>query len=157
MLCEERTAQLAAFVLQLNGRGMGHSNLISLLCHANAESLRRFGEPISSDLAMWQQSPLPSSQSAVWKSWISLGADNEMTIRLPAATRESFDLLSDVDLGLLLWAWRHHNNSECPSPDNSLSEEDLFLFLGKSAEIAQIMAEHLREQRLLDDVISKLR
>ncbi|HIC8860085.1 TPA: Panacea domain-containing protein [Aeromonas hydrophila] len=185
MFNEERVAQMAAFLLSKRGGRMAYLKLMKLLYLSDREAMSRFGESISGDLMVsMPHGPVLSQTLNLiraggehadgWNEWISGEANYEVAIRRNVSDRNDFDLLSDVDLEILTKVWhefghmtryqiRDYTHDHCPEwqdPRGSaypIKEEDLFLAVGKSPEVAGAMAQHLREQRQLDEITSRLR
>jgi uncharacterized phage-associated protein len=185
MFCEERVAQMAAFLLQQSGGRMAYLKLMKLLYLADREAMSRFGESISGDrMVSMQHGPVLSQtldlirsgsrQDEGWENWIASEANYEISTKHLGAGRDDFDLLTDVELEILTRTWRdfghlskwqlvdytHENCAEWQNPQGSafpIKEEDLFMAVGKSAEMAQTMAQNLREQRQLDEITCRLR
>lgn len=184
MFCEERVAQMAAFLLQQGGGRMPGLKLMKLLYLADRAYLTRFGESMSGDCmvsmphgpALSQTEDLiicGSRQDEGWADWISSDGQGEISTKCPGAGREDFDLLSDVELETLTHVWRRfgcmnkwqlvdyarQHCLEWQDPHGSafpIKEEALFLAVGKSPDMTQSMALRLREQRQLDKTILQL-
>lgn len=185
MFSEERVAQMAAYLLQQSGGRMAYLKLIKLLYLADREYMSRFGESISGDrMVSMPHGPVLSQtynlitaggrEEEGWNSWIASEPNYEVSAKQHGASRDDFDLLSDVETEILTRTWRdfghmsrwelvdytHNNCAEWQDPHGSsypIREEDLFMAVGKSPEMAQSMAQHLREQRQLDEITIRLR
>lgn len=185
MFNEERVAQMAAFLLSKQGGRMPYLKLMKLLYLSDREAMSRFGESISGDrMVSMPHGPVlsqtlnlikgGSEQPDGWEQWISGEANYEVATRHPKAERDDFDLLSDIEVEILTRTWNdfghmdqwalvnytHDNCSEWCDPNGSsypISEETLFLAVGKTPEMATIMAQHLREQRQLGEITNGLR
>ncbi|MFQ2178094.1 Panacea domain-containing protein [Aeromonas veronii] len=185
MFNEERVAQMAAFLLSQQGGHMSYLKLMKLLYLSDREAMSRFGESISGDLMVsMPHGPVLSQtlnliksggeQPDGWNEWISGEANYEVATRRRDATRDDFDLLTDIEVEILTRIWHdfghmgkwdlvnytHDNCAEWQDPKGSaypIKEEALFMAVGKTPDVAVALAQHLREQRQLDEITSRLR
>lgn len=185
MFCEEKVAQMAAYLLQRRGGRMSYLKLMKLLYLADRESMGRFGESMSGDhMVSMPKGPVlsqtlnlitgSSCDSTNWQSWINGEANYEVSIKKVAAARDDFDELSNSDLKILdsvfekfghmkrfeLVEYTHANCAEWQDPNGSsypIKPESVFLALGKDEKTAGFLAKNVVEQQQLESFLAKLR
>ena len=99
MFCEEKVAQMAAYLLQRRDGRMSYLKLMKLLYLSDRESMDRFGEPISDDrMVSMPLGPVLSQtlnvltgsaiQANAWSEWIKGESHYEVSTKRPHATRD---------------------------------------------------------------------
>lgn len=115
MFCEEKVAQMAAYLLHKRGGRMAYIKLMKLLYLADRECLIRFGDSMSGDnYVSMNHGPVLSRtydlvksggdyDDSPWELWISGEANYEVSIKkvLSGVTDDDFDELSKADIKIL--------------------------------------------------------
>lgn len=186
MFQEPKVAQMAAFLLDRAGGRLDILKLMKLMYLADREAMDRFGSPISFDnMVSMPHGPVLSrtldymngTLESVPGGWDDLIRDREgHVVSLKegfVASRDQFALLSDADIDVLDAIWNkygtmtgsqlrnftHSHCTEWKDPDGSsypISERDVFLALGRSAEVAQELAEAIQAERAADRLLARL-
>lgn len=185
MFCEERVAQMAAYLLSKDGGRMPYLKLMKLMYLSDRESMDRFGESLSGDLmvAMPHGPVLSNSLDLMngtekgeegWNRWICNAGRYDLALQRNEIARDDFDELSDVDLSILEKVYRafghfnkwqirdytHDKCSEWSDPKGGafpISPEGVFNALGKSAEQVRLFSDRMRELSELDRITSGLK
>ena len=112
MYNEEKTAQMAGYLLKKHNGIMPYLKLMKLLYLADRQSMLKYGDSMTGDsvVAMrlgpvlsntydriCEDSEAPSS----WNDWIKDEADKEVSLRKHEVRNEDFDLLSKADEKIL--------------------------------------------------------
>lgn len=185
MFCEERVAQIAAYLLSKDGGRMAYLKLMKLMYLSDREAMNRFGEPLSGDrmVAMPHGPVLSRSLDLMngnvsgengWDRWISDAENYELRLRPPAPSREDFDELSDADISVLeavynafghmtKWQIRDYTHQHCAEwcdPQGgsfTINPENVFRALGKPEHLVRILADRMRELSDLDRITDGLK
>jgi uncharacterized phage-associated protein len=180
MFCEERVAQIAAYLLSKGGNRMSYLKLMKLMYLADRESMNRFGEPLSGDrMVAMPHGPLLSRSLDLmngtergdngWNAWISDATNYEIELLRHDTDRDAFDELSDADLSLLdgiyrefghmnKWEIRDYTHERCAEwtdPNGgsfTISPETVFRALGKPEEHVRQLSDRMREFSELDAI-----
>jgi uncharacterized phage-associated protein len=184
MFNERKVSQMAAYFLQKRGGRMSHLKLMKLLYLAEREALRLYGDSMSGDCPVsMPHGPVLSmtlnlmdgdieSQAGGWDSLISAKENHELSLQTQLQL-EDLDELSKADVKILESTWNqfgqlsrweirdytHHHCKEWEDPHGSsrpISFEKLFQSLGRPADEAKRMADHIEEQRHIDEIFSAL-
>ncbi|CDL79284.1 Panacea domain-containing protein [Xenorhabdus cabanillasii] len=185
MFCEIKVAQMAAYLLSQEGGRMAYLKLMKLMYLSEREYMRRYGESISGDrMVSMPHGPVLSNSldfmngtvqgsDAGWEKWIIAADNNELVTKLLLADRDEYDELTDAEIEVLnsvfsefghmaKWQIRDYTHTHCPEwvdPHGSsypIDPKSIFLALGKSAEVAIMLADRMREQNQLDQIVSRL-
>ncbi|EIV5803168.1 TPA: SocA family protein [Klebsiella aerogenes] len=185
MFCEERVAQIAAYLLSKEGGRMAYLKLMKLMYLSDRESMNRYGEPLTGDLmvAMPHGPVLSKSldlmKGAVrgedgWNNWITDADHYDLQSQKHEALREDFDELSDADLNVLdtvyhafghmnKWQIRDYTHDHCTEwsdPNGgafTINPDNVFRALGKSEEQVRHLSNRMREFLELDRISSGLK
>ncbi|HBL9999455.1 TPA: SocA family protein [Salmonella enterica subsp. enterica serovar Kodjovi] len=186
MFCEEKVAQMAAYLLSKESGRMAYLKLMKLLYLTDRESMNRFGFPMSGDrMVSMPHGPVLSKTLNLmnggeqgselgWSKWIH-GAENyNLTLRFEKATRDDYDELSQADLELLdsvysrfgymnQWQIRDYTHEHCAEwsdPNGgsfTINPENVFRALGKPESIVRSLSDRMREMDELERVTEGLR
>lgn len=186
MFCEEKVAQMAAYLLSKESGRMAYLKLMKLLYLVDRESMNRFGFSMSGDrMVSMPRGPVLSKtlnlmnggergSDVGWNKWIH-GAENYcLTLRIKNADRNDYDELSRADLELLdgvysefgwmdqwqLVDYTHENCAEWEDPHGgsfTINPETVFRALGKSEEQVKALSDRMREINELELATSELR
>lgn len=186
MFCEERVAQMAAYLLSKEGGRMAYLKLMKLLYLSDRESMGRFGYPITGDrMVSMPHGPVLSrtlslmngevqGQVTGWNKWIG-GVDNyDLALLLSASGDDDYDELSPADLSVLdsvyaqfghmsKWQIRDYTHQHCPEwvdprgGSFTIKIENVFRALGKSEDEVKALSNHIREIDELERAASELR
>lgn len=185
MFCEEKVAQIAAYLLSKEGGRMAYLKLMKLMYLADREAMNRFGEPLSGDrmVAMPHGPVLSRSLDLMngtvhgddgWNRWISDAENYELRLQTPAPVRELFDELSDADLSVLdnvydsfgfmtKWQIRDYTHEQCAEwtdPQGgsfTINPENVFRALGKPEHLVRALSDRMRELSELDRITDGLK
>jgi len=186
MFSEERTAQMAAYLLSKKDSKMAYLKLLKLLYLADRAAMNKWGESITGDcfVSMPQGPVLSQTYDLIkgaesqfeegWNHWIKDDANYEVSLREENITRCSFDELSDSELKILdnillqfgdmekyeLVTYTHDNCQEWEDPHGSsypIKAESIFRALGKNEDEINALVHHNRTQSQLDSVINQLK
>ncbi|WP_350305205.1 Panacea domain-containing protein [Photorhabdus viridis] len=186
MFCEEKVAQMAAYLLHKRGERMAYLKLMKLLYLADRVSMNNYGYPITGDrMVSMPKGPVLSqtlnlitgdyaSDEFGWGAWIKSEKNYEISLRRKNVTRDDFESLSEAELGVLDVIWRqfghmsrfdiveytHKHCTEWQDPDGSsypISPSSVFIAVGKSPEVAEKLARELIERQQLDCFLQGLR
>jgi uncharacterized phage-associated protein len=184
VLNERKVSQMAAYFLYKRGGRMSHLKLMKLLYLADRESLRLHGLSMTGDcLVSMPQGPVLSmtlnlmdgdveSGPNGWESLISAKENHELSLKTELQL-DALDELSKADTDVLesiwnkfgnmkRWEIRNYTHQHCPEwedPHGSsqpISFEKLFQSLGRSADEAKRLADHIDEQQRIDELFAAL-
>lgn len=181
MFTEEKTAQMAAYLLAKAGGSMPYLKLMKLLYLSDRESMRVTGDSISHDqFVSMPHGPVLSrtlelingyGQSPHWSTWISPGADYSVQMSR-TFQREELGELSPMDLAIMdgvfaqfgamdKWQIRDFTHTYCrewQDPNGSsmpIAPRSIFHALGFDATTAEQMADDYQERRELERVMAR--
>lgn len=184
ILNERKVTQMAAFFLQKRGGRMSHLKLMKLLYLADREALRLHGLSMSGDcLVSMPHGPVLSmtlnlmdgdveSRLDGWESLISSKENHELGLKAELSA-DAFDELSKADTDVLdvvwnqfgqlsRWEIRDYTHQHCPEWEDPRGSskpirfEKLFQALGRPADEAKRLAEHINEQQHIDGLFAAL-
>jgi len=185
MFTARKVAQMAAVFTSKQGGTINVLKLSKLLYLADRESMNRYGMPISFDnVVSMDNGPVLSKtldllngsvggpDGAKWDEWISDRENHNVSLRREF-NRQDLDEISDVDLEVLdtvwsqfgkmdRWTIRDYTHEHCPEwkdPKGSaypIDDKDILIAVGKPPEEASALAENIRAQRNLDQILSSL-
>lgn len=181
----EKSAQMAAYLLQKRGGEMSFLKLMKLLYLSDRKSLDLYGEPISGDryVSMNYGPVLSNVYSLIadgseagnkWDKWIRDGADHTVALRQQFDDVCDLTELSRADVRILdevFEQYGHWNRFKlcdethriCPEwqdPQGSsipIRLQDIFRALGRSPEEAEILTRELMSKNQLEQLTSVLR
>lgn len=186
MFCEEKVAQMAAYLLSKESGHMAYLKLMKLLYLSDRESMNRLGFSMSGDrMVSMPRDPVLSKTLNLmnggergsdigWNKWIHGSENYNLTLRIKNASRDDYDELSQADLELLdgvyaLFGWMdqwqlvdytHENCAEWEDPHGgsfTINPENVFRALGKSENEVKALSDRMREMNELELVTSELR
>lgn len=186
MFSEERTAQMAAYLLSKKGLQMAYIKLLKLLYLADRSALLKWGESITGDcFVSMPQGPVLSqtydliksgtaSSNEGWDYWIRDEKNYEVSLIQENINRDCFDELSDSELEILddvlfefgsmgkfeIVKYTHDHCAEWENPHGSsypIKPEAVFRALGKSEEEVNALVHHNHTQHQLDSIINQLK
>ncbi|TKU59482.1 DUF4065 domain-containing protein [Citrobacter sp. wls715] len=185
MFCEERVAQIAAYLLSKEGGRMAYLKLMKLMYLSDRVSMDRFGEPLTGDLmvAMPHGPVLSRSLDLMkgaargdegWNNWITDADHYDLQLQEREIQRDDLDELSDADLSVLdcvyqdfghmgKWQIRDYTHDHCAEwcdPKGgafTINPESVFRALGKPEEQVRHLADRMREFSELDRIASGLK
>lgn len=182
MFCEERVAQIAAYLLSKGGGRMAYLKLMKLMYLADRESMSRYGESMSGDrMVSMPHGPVLSMSLDLmkgaepgehgWNNWVADAANYDLQLNRADALRDDFDELSDADLSVLdgvylafghmgKWQIRDYTHSRCAEwadpkgGASTINPETVFRALGKSEDHVRLLSDRMREFTELDRITS---
>ncbi|ENR5978994.1 TPA: SocA family protein [Klebsiella pneumoniae subsp. pneumoniae] len=185
MFCEERVAQMAAYLLSKDGGRMPYLKLMKLLYLSDRESMNRFGESLSGDhMVAMPHGPVLSRSldmingreqgQEIWKSWVDKPDRYDLALKRQHFDRNDLDELSDSDLSILenvyctfghmdKWEIRDYTHEKCAEwkdPKGGsypITPESVFSALGKSDEQVRLLSDRMREFSELARITSGLK
>lgn len=186
MFCEEKVAQMAAYLLSKGGGRMAYLKLMKLLYLADRESLNRYGEPLTGDrMVSMPHGPVLSKSLDLmtgnvqghetgWDKWISDATDYDLTLKVDATSRDDYDELSNADLSIIdqiyeqyghmsKWEIRDYTHAHCSEwidprgGSFTINPENVFRALGKSESSVRELSDRMKEHNRLDEIISGLK
>ncbi|SCZ72958.1 MULTISPECIES: Panacea domain-containing protein [Photorhabdus] len=186
MFCEEKVAQMAAYLLHKRGGRMAYLKLMKLLYLADRVSMNDYGYPITGDrMVSMPRGPVLSqtlnlitgdyaSDEFGWGAWMKSEENYEISLKRKGVTRDDFASLSDAELKVLDAIWEqfghmsrfdiveytHKHCTEWQDPGGSsypISPSSVFIAVGKSPEVAEKLARELIERQQLDCFLQGLR
>lgn len=180
MFCEERVAQMAAYLLSKGGGRMPYLKLMKLMYLSDRESMDRFGEPITGDrMVAVPHGPVLSRSLDLmngtetgeegWKNWISDADNYELKLLCDSLSRDDLDELSEAEISILdavyasfgkmsKWEIRDYTHSKCPEWTDprggafTINPENVFRALGKPEELVRHLSDRMREFSELDSI-----
>jgi uncharacterized phage-associated protein len=184
VLNERKVSQMAAYFLYKRGGRMSHLKLMKLLYLADRESLHLYGLSMTGDcLVSMPHGPVLSmtlnlmdgdveSGPNGWESLISAKEQHELSLK-NGLQLDTLDELSKADTEILESIWNqfgsmsrweirdytHQHCKEWEDPHGSsrpISFEKLFKSLGRSADEAKRLADHIEEQQSIDELFAAL-
>ncbi len=184
VLNERKVSQMAAYFLYKRGGCMSHLKLMKLLYLADRESLRLHGLSMTDDcLVSMPHGPVLSmtlnlmdddveSEPNGWEDLITAKENHELSLKTELQL-DALDELSKADTDVLESIWNqfgsmsrweirdytHQHCKEWEDPHGSLrsiSFEKLFQSLGRSADEAKRLADHIEEQQHIDELFAAL-
>ncbi|WP_110599845.1 Panacea domain-containing protein [Salinicola lusitanus] len=184
MFSEEKSAQVAAYLLQKRGGQMSYLKLIKLMYLADRESMAEFGYPISDD--SWfsmKHGPVLSnvldliqgaSRTGEWERWVTGAPSFEVALANHDVTRDDYDELSEADIDVLDRVWEEHGAKtrwqlveythdsceEWHDPFGSarpISPQDMLKALGWTPESAEAQTREIFRQRHIHSVMAEMR
>ena len=181
MFKEEKTTQIASYLLNKAGGTMSHLKLMKLIYLADRFSYQRYGKPISGDLAVsMNHGPVLSAtydlmkgvrKSEYWNNWISPIINNELSLNNQNDLL-CFDLLSKAVTKILdevfaqfgyktTWEIRDdtHEFPEWEDPKGSskpIPVSAILRAVGINSDMIERILVRLEENDALDRVLASL-
>lgn len=181
----KKAGQIAAVLAEKAGGTINILKLVKLVYLADRHSMDLYGHPISDDnWVSMDQGPVPSATyglitgfvpdvAETWGYWMSDRSNHMVSLNVQSIPRSALDEISDADIAVLeriwadfgqmdRWALVEYTHKHCPEwkdPHGSsipISELNMFRALGRSQEDALAEANHLNEQRVLNDMFASM-
>lgn len=186
MFCEEKVAQMAAYLLSKSGKEMAFVKLMKLLYLSDRKSLENYGYSISGDrFYSMNLGPVLSQTYSLerdgsethnngWDSWIMDLANHNVGLKRKFNKVEELDELSRADIMSMdtvfqmygdwepfaLCRETHRICKEWQNPHGSsipIPVKDIFIALGKDEDTASALARNIAEHEQLERVTEDLR